>query len=187
MEVIEKQRSGQRLTNAKRTVLIAKMFEQLSNGYMSTNALAKQCKVATKTIDTYRPLVDQLIADKKLDRNVIRNLELQRAYKVIELLMDDLKEVNEAFKDIEPNPDITSMKIKTKNLLYSQIAKHSSRIALITGLNVETHVNVDHQQLVIIRADNNKRPRIIDSETETLQPKVKVTLPTVLTDPPLTP
>lgn len=157
---IEKQRPGQQFTQAKRTVLIAKMFDILSQGYVSTFALARDLKVNKKTIELYRPLVDELIGKKKLDRNVIRNLELQRAYRVIEMLMEDLKEINETYKELELTPKNTDSKIRAKTSIYNQIAKHSSRIALITGLNVETHVNVDHQQLVIIRADNAKRPSI---------------------------
>lgn len=158
---IDKLKSGEQMTTVKRTVLIGKMFDSLTNGYMSTYALSKQLNVNRKTIDAYRPLVDKLIAEKRLDRNVIRNLELQRAYKIVEMLMKDLDRTKDD---------------KLRIGYYNQIAKHSSRIALITGLNVETHINVDQQQLVIIRADNSKKPTIsLDSQPDlsetTINPK----------------
>lgn len=160
METTLRLKAGQRLTNAKRTVLIAKMFDALTQGYMSSYALSKQLKVSIPTIDSYRPLVDELIGKQKIERNVIRNLELQRAYKIIEMLMVDLQDIDNTYKEVERTTRSIDSKIKTKTNIYNQIAKHSSRIALITGLNIETQVNVDQHQLVIIRANNNKKPTV---------------------------
>ena len=147
---LTKQRSGERLTNAKRLVVIGKLVDYLSQGYYTTNQLSKMTGLTRKMIDTYRPLADELIGKQKIDRNVIRNLEIKRTYQIIEMLMQDLQK---------------STDDKTRVGYYNQIAKHSQHLALITGLNVETHVNVDHQQLVIIRADNSKRP-VIDMESK---------------------
>lgn len=148
---LTKQKSGQRLDNAKRMVVISKIMDHLSKGYYSTNELARMTGLTNKMINTYRPIVDDLIGKQALDRNVIRSLQLKRTYNIIEMLMNDLK---------------TCESIKDKTLIYNQIAKFSSHLALITGLNVETHVNVDHQQLVIIRADNNKPPKVIDVDQQ---------------------
>jgi hypothetical protein len=135
---LEQKRSGQRLVNAERTLLISKMLDLLCNGYISTNALAKQLKVSRDTVATYRPVVDDLIGKQKFDRNIIRNLQLQRTYNILEQLMIDLK----AAKEVDDRAKI-----------YGSIYKFSSHLALITGLNVETHVTVDPTKLVIIRAN----------------------------------
>lgn len=148
--VIPKQKNGKTLTNAKRLIIISKLVELLCEGYQSTNKLSKILGVARATIETYRPLADEIIGKTKLDRNVIRNLQVQRTYQLIERLMNDLDTCNT---------------IKDKSLIYNQIAKFSQHLALITGLNIETTVNVDHQKLVIIRANNSEKPtqNIIDS------------------------
>lgn len=163
-----KQPHGKRLDNAKRMVVIAKLFDELSAGYYSTNELAKRTGLTRKMIDTYRPLVDELIGKQKIDRNVIRHLEVKRVYSVIESLMQDLEEINQTFdktkvKEAKRIPDFLDRKIKAKTMIYNQIAKHSSRLALITGLNIETQVNVDQHQLVIIRANNKQKPVINES------------------------
>lgn len=129
---------GQQLDNARRLVLIGKLVDMLSEGYISSYALAKRLKINIKTVDSYRPLADKLIADHKIDRNVIRNLQIKRTYTLIEKLMLDLESAKSP---------------KDRSLYYNQIYKFSSHLALITGLNVETHVNIDPQKLVIIRAE----------------------------------
>ncbi len=146
---VTKQKPGQRLTNVKRMAVIAKLVDHLTKGYYSTYELAKMTGLTYKMVDTYRPLADELIGKNKLDRNVIRNLQLRRTYTVLEMLMKDLNKTEDD---------------KLRQGYYNQIAKFSSHLALITGLNVETHVNVDHQQLVIIRADNAKKPVIETNE-----------------------
>lgn len=165
---LEKQRNGVNLTNAKRMVVIGKLIDYLSESYYSTNELAKLTGLTRKMIDTYRPLADEVIGKQKLDRNVIRNLQVKRTYKLIEMLMIDLK---------------ACITIKEKTLIYNQIAKFSQHLALITGLNVETHVNVDHQQLVIIRADNNKRPVVELNETEAEREPEMVTIKDSVVNP----
>lgn len=150
MNGISKQPSGQRLTNAKRLVVIGKLIDHLSQSYYTTNELANKTGLTRKMIDTYRPLADKLIGENKIDRNVVRNLQVKRTYTIIEMLMKDLSKTTDD---------------KLRQGYYNQIAKFSQHLALITGLNIETQVNVDQHQLVIIRANNNKRP-IIDSPIE---------------------
>lgn len=154
---ITPKKRGQQLQNAERLIVIAKLVEELSNGYMSTYALSKKLRLNRATIEAYRPLADKLITETRLDRGVIRNLQVRRTYKLIEMLMDDLKKIDSTPLDV-------STKMATKSKIYSQIAKFSQHLALITGLNVETQVNVNPKQLVIIRANNHKRPKtdIID-------------------------
>lgn len=140
---------GKQLTNAQRIVLIAKLVDHLSAGYMSTYKLAKLMHVTQETIGTYRPLADKLINENKIDRNVIRNLQIKRTYLIIEQLMVDLKETKG---------------VKERTLIYGSIYKFSSHLALITGLNVETHVNIDPTQLVIIRSNKRKKSEQIDKQ-----------------------
>jgi hypothetical protein len=151
---LSKKSAGQQLTIAESNVLVAKMIDYLCEGFMSTNALSKKLRVSRGTVDRYRPLADDIIARQKIDRNVIRNLQVRRTYELIELLMTDLK----ASKDA-----------KDRALYFNQIYKFSSHLALITGLNVETHVIADPSKLVIIRANNGDKPKkanIIEQDTE---------------------
>jgi len=136
---------GQKMLVAERNVLIAKMLDKMLSGYMSTNKLAKACGVSRATIDRYRPLVDDIIAKTKLDRNVIRNLQVQRTYTIIEQLTEDLKYTKDP---------------KQRSMIYGSIYKFSSHLALITGLNIETHVNIDPTKLVIIRPAKKKDDRV---------------------------
>lgn len=138
---LTKKSQGKRLVNAERNILISKMVDRLSEGYISTNALSKELHVSRDTIDTYRPLVDELIGKIKVDRNVILRLQIKRTYLLVEMLMDDLKACGD---------------IKSRTLVYNQIYKFSSHLAQITGLNIETHVNVDPTKLVIIRSNKSK-------------------------------
>lgn len=140
---------GQQLQNAQRLIIIGKMVDLLCEGYISTNALAKQLKISRPTVERYRPLVDDIIAKTKLDRNVIRNLQVRRTYELIESLMLDLK---------------ATKGVKDRSLIYGSIYKFSSHLALITGLNVETHVNVDPTKLVIIRANRKKQADRVDEQ-----------------------
>lgn len=152
---IPKLKRGQQLVNAERMIVIAKLVEILSNGYMSSYAISKQLKITIEMVNTYRPLADKLIAENAFDRNVVRNLQVKRVYQLIEYLIQDLK---------------TAKSIKDKVLIHSAIYKHSSHLALITGLNVETHVNIDPTKLVIIRSNQRRekdRTTVIDSAVDT--------------------
>lgn len=152
-----RQGSKKGLQVAERNVLISKLIDFLCEGYMSTNALAKKLRVSRETVDRYRPLADEIIAKTKLDRNVIRNLQVRRTYELIEMLMDDLKNATGANS------------VKDRASIYGSIYKFSSHLALITGINVETHVNIDPTKLVIIRSNKKKQAdRVqIDSLTDT--------------------
>ena len=127
---------GEQMTIAARNVLIAKVLDYMSEGVMSTRELAKRTGVSRPTIDRIRPLVDEIIGRDKIDRNIIRNLQIRRTYELIEMLMNDLK---------------LCQSIKERSIIYGNIFKFSSHLALITGLNIETQVNLDAKQLVVIR------------------------------------
>lgn len=153
---IVKRKRGQQLLNAERNVLISKLVDLLCEGYSSTNSIAKKLGVDNGTIDTYRPLADELIGKMKLDRNVIRNLQVRRTYTLLEQLMDDLKKTTDT---------------KERSLIFGSIYKFSSHLSLITGLNVETHVNIDPTKLVIIRSNKKKQAdRVIDAVPDVEEP-----------------
>ena len=133
------------------------MLDLMAEGYYSTNALSKKLRVSRSTIDTYRPLVDQLIAKTKVDRNAIRALQIRRTYELIELMMEDLKQAET---------------IKERSLIYGNIHKMSSHLALITGLNVETQVHVDPTKLVIIRSNTRNKPQILDASVTDVEATV---------------
>lgn len=164
-EVTKKSR-GQQLTVVERNITISKMIDLLCEGYMSTNALSKKLRIARGTVEAYRPLADEVIAKLKLDRNVIRNLQVRRTYELIEQLMSDLKECKDT---------------KERSMIYGSIYKFSSHLALITGLNVETHVTVDPTKLVIIRANQKKQA---DRQEDRLLDAVNTTSEAVQDDPP---
>ncbi|SRR6266849_49929 len=135
---ISKRKQGKQLVNAERTVLISKLVDALCNGYQSTTALANLLKVDRSTIDAYRPLADELIGKMKLDRNVIRNLQVQRLFRLVEGLMDDLK---------------TETDKKYKLIIHDKIAKYCSLLASVTGINQEfTPTDEKGTRLVIVRA-----------------------------------
>ena len=167
-DALTRQKPGERLTNAKRLVVISKLIDHLQQGYYTTNELSRITGLTRKMIDTYRSVADDVISKQTLNRNNIRNLQIKRTYNMIEMLMNDLKLCDG---------------IKQKTLIYNQIAKFSQHLALITGLNVETHVNVDHQQLVIVRADNGKKP-IMLNETQDTEKQVIDSQPITIKDNP---
>lgn len=138
---LTKKPNGMRMVNAERMVLISKLIDLMTQGVYSTRELAKRTGMTRLTVDRYRPLADDVIGKEKIDRNVIRSLQIRRTYELIEQLMKDLKGTTDT---------------KERSLLYGSIYKFSSHLALITGLNVETHVNVDPSKLVIIRANKQK-------------------------------
>ena len=151
-KIIDQKKRGQQLVQAERNVLMSKMLDLMTEGYVSTYMLSKKCHVSRDTIDRYRPLVDELIAKTKINRNAIRSLQIRRTYNIIEMLMEDLK---------------TAVGAKDRSAYYNQIFKFSSHLALITGLNVETQVNIDPTKLVIIRSNTKKNtknaPEVIDT------------------------
>lgn len=156
---IEKGKRGQQMTNTKRFVVIHKLLEYLSESYYTTGKLAKLTGLSYKTVETYRPFVDRLLAERRVDRNTVRNLQVNRTYKMIERMVLDLDDIEAHIKDV-------GRKIQLKATIYGQIVKYSSHLALITGLNIETQVNVEQKQLVIIRAGNNSKPRVDYLEAE---------------------
>lgn len=143
LQVVEKKGRGRQLVNAEREVLIKALVDELSKGYYSSRHLSRTLGVSPSTIEKYRPLADDMIRRIKVDRNAVRSLQIGRVYSLVEGLMSDLQEAES---------------IKEKQLVHNSIAKYFNHLALITGLNIETTVNVDAKPLVIIR--NPQAPTI---------------------------
>lgn len=148
--IMPKKKRGQQLVNAERNVLISKLIDLMTEGYHSTNSLSKKLRVSRGTIENYKPLANELIAKMNFDRNTVRNLQIKRTYELIEQLIEDLKSI----KLDKTNPQTLAVSVKSRALIYSNIHKFNSHLALITGLNIETHVTLDPTKLVIIRAKN---------------------------------
>jgi len=171
--LIPRNASGKQLTNAKRQVVISKLYDYMTEGYHTTAELSRKTGLTRLTVDRYRGLVDELIGKQKIDRNVIRNLQIRRTYQIIESLMLELEDLNKTADRTDSNGNSYLAKVssvKERTAIYSQIAKFSQHLALITGLNIETTVNVDHSKLVIIRANNSK-----NTETELIENTVTST------------
>jgi hypothetical protein len=113
-------------------------------------------------VENYKPLANELIGKMKIDRNAIRALQIRRTYEIIEGLMEELRESRRIGG--KGNGEDGGGGIKDRALLYNQIYKFSSHLALITGLNIETQVQIDPQKLVIIRSKKDKNT--VDTQSE---------------------
>jgi dsRNA-specific ribonuclease len=141
---------GQRLNIAERTELIADMVESMLAGYQSDRQLSEDLKISRPTIGKYKQYALQLIASTKLDQPQIRALQLSRLYQDLENLTIELQA-----------PDLT---VKDKMSIYNQRSKINQQIALVSGLNIETKVNVDAKKLVITRAHPDAVRQAIEGE-----------------------
>lgn len=160
-DVVDPKAPGKQLVATERNVLISKMIDALCSGYSSTNALSRKLKVSRMTVERYRPLADEVIGKFKLDRNVIRNLQVRRTYEIIERLTSDLR---------------TTKGAADRAKIYGSIYKFSSHLALITGLNVETHVNIDPTKLVIIRSSGRGKEPIEPAPDHSLESNIVDTI-----------
>lgn len=131
-----KRKQGQRLLTDEKMKLVQALIGLLEQGFHSDNSLAQKLAVNTSTVRRYRPYADDIIRTTKIDRNVIRNLQIQRVYKLVDGLMNDLEAA-------ETN--------REKHMIHSSIVKYFQHLALVTGLNIETQVHIDPKKLVIIR------------------------------------
>ncbi len=140
-------KQGTRLTKIERQQLLLDLIDALQSGYMSKLSLARKLNVSRQTIDSLLPEAEAVFATVTKDRNIIRNLQVQRTYAMIDRLSTKLDD-----PDKPPS-------LKEELAIHDKIIKYGQHLALITGLNVETHINVDHKQLVIIRpAQESKKP-----------------------------
>ena len=131
-----KRKQGQQLLTAEKMSLTLKLVALLEQGFHSDNSLSKRLGVNTSTIRRYRPYADDIIRKTRLDRNVLRNLQVKRVYSLLDGLANDLERAEST---------------REKHLIHSSIVKYCQHLALITGLNVETQLNIDPSKLVIIR------------------------------------
>lgn len=131
-------RPGQQMLAAERVEFVAKLVEIMLTGLYSDNKLAQMLKADRTTVNKYKPAALKLITAAKLDQSNIRALQVQRAYNRIERLTLEL--------------DDKHLTVKDRMAVHNQITKLEQHLALITGLNVETKINVDHKKLVIVRA-----------------------------------
>lgn len=133
-----KHKSGQQMLAAERLEFVGSLVEIMLQGLYSDNQLSKMLKADRRTVNKYKPAALKLISAAKLDQGNIRALQVQRAYNRIERLTLELDNKNITLKD--------------RMAVHNQITKLEQHLALITGLNVETKINIDHKKLVITRA-----------------------------------
>ena len=148
-----KRKRGQQLVQAERNALITKLVNELSKGYQSSYMLSKKLKVSVETVDRYRTVADELIKRSIRDVGVIRNLEINNTYHWIE-------------EETKKYYGTKNTDTQLKHL--DRIIKLKAALANISGLNTEVRVNIDPQQLVIIRAakdvknDTSDNKNVID-------------------------
>lgn len=134
-----KRKQGQQMLTNEKMALTDKIYEEMEQGYHSINALSERLGVNRTTIRRYKPFAQKRFEAVKVNRAAIRTLEISRANRHREWLMNELA-------------GCTS--IKDKVAVSNQITKVSQLIALLSGISVEakiTHYN-DPKQLVIVRA-----------------------------------
>lgn len=135
---IIKRKQGQQLTADEKADLLADLVEHMLKGFYSDNKLAQLCNVDRDTIRRYKGSASKIIASTRIDRNNIRALQIQRVYTRLEALNTELED--------------KKLTVKEKMAIHGQITKLEQHLALITGLNVETKVNVNQRKLVIVKA-----------------------------------
>lgn len=153
--VIRKRKNGERLTRQERDDLIIELVKCLQNGHTSTYELAQLLKISGPTVDRLRPMADKIIINTLPDRNTIRALEIQRTYRMIE----KLSLAFDGEKKYRPSH-------KMRMDISARILGFSKHLALITGLNVETKVNVNQKQLVITRAHPDAVKKALNNDTD---------------------
>lgn len=140
-----KRAPSQRFTTEEKLELSANLAELLTLGYASTNALARQLNVDNKTVERYLPLARKVLQQLVPSREDYRAEHIARLRNVCQMILDDLARLGEDGKAYE------------RAALYRVLGQFMGQLALVTGLNVETQVNVDQKQLVIIRNPADQR------------------------------
>jgi phage shock protein A len=137
-------KSGERLTLQERQAKIIEVRELMEDGFASVSKISDHFGVARQTAVEWREAALQLIAKDPngFTREGIRNLQVGRIEKMIERLQEELSRANE---------------LKDKLLIHDRISTYYERLARITGLNTDVHMNYQNpQQLVIIKTQDNK-------------------------------
>lgn len=142
---------GRNLTKAERDDLIVSIVTRLQKGYASNYRLARDLKVNDRTIQKLRPMADAIITEQIPDRGIIRSLEIAKTYEMVAYLADLL----EKEKDHKRKMDISR-----------SMLGWSKHMALITGLNVETKINVNQKQLVITRAHPDAVKKALNGDND---------------------
>jgi hypothetical protein len=138
-EAIAKRKQGQQMLTDEKMALTDQIYEEMEQGYHSINALSERLRVNRTTIRRYKPFAQKRFEAVKVNRAAIRTLEISRANRHREWLMNELT-------------GCTS--IKEKMSVSNQITKVSQLIALLSGISIEAKVTQynDPKQLVIVRA-----------------------------------
>lgn len=143
---------GHKLTKREREELIIKLVDLLTTGYKTDSELAEQLQISRVTLNTLKPFADELLAVTADTQNVIRNQSIARVNRQIERITKHLEDGKLTFKE--------------QMFAISTFTRLQSHLAMITGLNVETKINIDHKRLVVIRAHPDAVHKAISNEIE---------------------
>jgi hypothetical protein len=137
-----KRKRGHQLLTDEKLKLTQDLVEVLQEGFYTDSALARKLNINQSTVKRYRPAAEGIIRSVKLDRSAIRNLQLQRSFKLVEGLVHDLEQAEST---------------KEKRLIHSSIIKYFQHIGAIAGITTDSRVEItENRQLVIIRPSPTK-------------------------------
>ena len=140
-----------RLNQTERVTLTDNIYEAMERGVHSVNGLSKELGVARTTIRRYKPYADKRYEAIKINKPGLRALELHRAMRHREWLIERL----EACKTI-----------KEQMAVSNQIAKFSQLIAITGGIGTEAKnvTNIDYKQLVITRSHPDEYRQTLEEQ-----------------------
>lgn len=137
----ERKANGQ-LTVAGNVKVLAKVIDQLEQGYDTPGIIAKNLNIDHDAAKQYKKLAMEYFMGEGINRAAIRALQLSRANRYVQSLLNQI------------TPDTT---LTQRLQIHDRVIKWYQHIASITGLNIETTVNVDATKpLVIIRSSAPK-------------------------------
>ena len=131
-----KRKQGQQLLTTEKMALTMKLVELLEEGYFNDSSLAQRLGVNPTTVRRYRPHADRIIKSAILDRNVIRNLQIKRLFRLVDGLTNDLEKAET---------------VHEKHKIHSSIIRYCQHLSQISGISVEVHLHNAPDKLVIIR------------------------------------
>lgn len=116
--------------------MVERMADLLTMGVPSQRQMAIELNTTHTTIKKYLPLARQLLNAMVPNRDDYRAEHIARLRYLCRKAMDDLDKCEKPYERAH---------------LYRVVGQFMGQLALVTGLNVETTVNVEAQPLVIIR------------------------------------
>lgn len=141
---------GQSLGADERQVIIFEIRGMIEDGKSSLPAIMEKWNVTRPTANTWRKLALQQLekVDSGFTRDAIRNMQIGRINRTIEVLTDKMHTLI-GLNDIDGATKIGNM-----------LKGHQDSLANITGIKVDTHINVDATQPLVIFGAQRSNPPI---------------------------